>query len=339
MEIAQSVEAAQPRLSELDVLRGIAAFVVVLFHYTVRYGSIYGFPEPPAISVDLGYLGVEFFFCISGFVILMTLERTRRPLDFVVSRFARLWPAYIAAVTLTFLAVHIVGLRGRETTLVDALINLSMIHELLFVKDVDEVYWSLEVELIFYAWMFAAYSARLLPRIRLLILASLIPTVIYAVAEHLFGKQLSYLAGVLLITKHMPFFAIGIAAYNLKTKKPSQHYDIALMLLATIIAALCLSPVSGAIAGFSALVFLLVAKGWLKWLNNAPLRFLGTISYTLYLIHQNIGYIVIQHSLLFGASTNAAIVIAIAVSIALAAAITYSVEQPARKLIRRIYMR
>ena len=94
------------RVRELDVLRGLAAAAVVLFHYTVRYGALYGYPAPPSVRVPTGFYGVEVFFCISGFVIFMTLDRTRRPMDFVVSRVSRLWPAYIVAIAVTFAVVR-----------------------------------------------------------------------------------------------------------------------------------------------------------------------------------------------------------------------------------------
>ena len=62
-----------PRLAQLDALRGIAALAVVLFHYTTRYDQLFGHAQSPALSFPYGYLGVNLFFMISGFVILMTL--------------------------------------------------------------------------------------------------------------------------------------------------------------------------------------------------------------------------------------------------------------------------
>ena len=101
-----SISGPDARVRELDVLRGLAAAAVVLFHYTVRYGALYGYPAPPIVRVPTGFYGVEVFFCISGFVIFMTLDRTRRPMDFVVSRVSRLWPAYIVAIAVTFAVVR-----------------------------------------------------------------------------------------------------------------------------------------------------------------------------------------------------------------------------------------
>ena len=79
------------RINELDALRGIAAFMVLLFHYTSRYGSLYS--QEQLFSVPWGQYGVQLFFITSGFVIYLTLEKTRKPMDFIVSRFSRLYPA------------------------------------------------------------------------------------------------------------------------------------------------------------------------------------------------------------------------------------------------------
>src|SRR5882672_9968995 len=144
------------RLQELDVLRGLAALSVVCYHYTTRYIEYFAPPEPTLFDFPWGQYGIQFFFIISGFVILMTLEKTQRPLDFVVSRFSRLYPAYWAACILTFTLVKLFPLHipGREISFMDALINMSMLQNWFDIKNVDPVYWTLAVELSFYVAMF-----------------------------------------------------------------------------------------------------------------------------------------------------------------------------------------
>jgi peptidoglycan/LPS O-acetylase OafA/YrhL len=105
-----------------------------------------------------GHYGVNLFFIVSGYVIFMTLHRTREPMDFVVSRFSRLYPAYWVAVGLTFAVTALLGLPGKEVSFGQALGNLLMFHGLLGVPDVDNVYWTLQVELLFYAGMFTVHA-------------------------------------------------------------------------------------------------------------------------------------------------------------------------------------
>jgi peptidoglycan/LPS O-acetylase OafA/YrhL len=64
---------SQDRLLALDSLRAVAALAVLLYHYTEGYEQIVGPHTSPVPSFALGYLGVELFFVISGFVIAWTL--------------------------------------------------------------------------------------------------------------------------------------------------------------------------------------------------------------------------------------------------------------------------
>ena len=82
------------RMVELDALRGIAAVAVLGYHFTTRYQEQIGHVGGMPVDLLAGKYGVYLFFLISGFVIFMTLERTRTAADFVVSRFSRLFPAY-----------------------------------------------------------------------------------------------------------------------------------------------------------------------------------------------------------------------------------------------------
>lgn len=325
------------RILDLDVLRGLAAAAVVLFHYTVRYGQLYSFNSPPAFHATYGFYGVELFFCISGFVIFMTLERTREPLDFVVSRVSRLWPAFLAAIVLTWSLVHIFGLPGRDASGMQALENATMIPDLLHVPLVDPVYWSLQVELIFYCWMLFAFATGLLRHVRLLLIASLIPPLIYLCASRFAHHELSYIAGVILMVKYIPFFVVGMIAYRARSRASLRSIDIAIYLAAVIIAGLYLSPVDGLIAAAGGLILFAASRGRLSWIARGPLIFLGTISYTLYLIHQNIGYMIIRGLTTHGVSGNVSVLLAIVTSVALATLLTLTIERPVRQWIRSAY--
>lgn len=98
------------RLHEIDALRGVAAMAVALFHYTTRLTELYGARSGADVSFGHGHYGVNLFFVISGFVIFTTLEKMSRPMDFVVSRFSRLFPVYWAAIFLTLSITHALGL-------------------------------------------------------------------------------------------------------------------------------------------------------------------------------------------------------------------------------------
>jgi len=76
----------QDRLPALDALRGIAALGVVLFHYLPYYDKLYGHSFSTPDTLGFGRYGVHLFFILSGFVIFMTLERTRSASWFGLAR-------------------------------------------------------------------------------------------------------------------------------------------------------------------------------------------------------------------------------------------------------------
>ena len=97
------------RILALDSMRGLAALSVALFHYT------YGFNHGDTNYVfHKGFLGVQFFFILSGFVIFMTVNKKPNLRSFVVGRFTRLYPAYWLSVVLTFLVFKFTIFRKHQ---------------------------------------------------------------------------------------------------------------------------------------------------------------------------------------------------------------------------------
>ena len=71
-------------------------------------------------------------------------------------------------------------------------------------------------------------------------------------------------------------------------------------------------------------------------LMRKPVQFLASISFPLYLIHQNIGYYILKSAELIGIKTEWAIMIPITICLLIATLVHYSVEQPVSKLMKRI---
>src|SRR3954471_5447882 len=106
--------AAAARLVELDALRGVAVLLVVAFHYTARFAEAYPAAGAGAPDFSFGAYGVHLFFIISGFVIIMTVDRSERAADFVVARFSRLFPAYWTAILITSAVLWLPGRGARQ---------------------------------------------------------------------------------------------------------------------------------------------------------------------------------------------------------------------------------
>src|SRR5688572_21822797 len=105
------------RLAGLDVLRGLAAAAVMLHHHGEYYDVLYSGRTPLFVNLHAGHFGVELFFIISGFVILMTIERKRTVRDFAVSRFTRLMPTFLAALVLASVILTVWPMPPLETGL------------------------------------------------------------------------------------------------------------------------------------------------------------------------------------------------------------------------------
>ncbi|MBV1687216.1 acyltransferase [Novosphingobium sp. G106] len=319
----------QGRLGELDALRGIAAMLVLLFHYTAHSEAVLPAARHIAHGLSWGHYGVQLFFAISGFVILMTLERTASSADFLVSRFARLLPAYWAAVLFTSASVVLLGAEVLAQPGPIILTDLSMLQGFLYLPSVDGVYWSLTVELAFYFCMWSLWRARLLGRIEAILLGWIGLTVLWWLVPALPSR-----VGMVLIVRYIPFFAIGMAAYRVRTG--ARRWSEQLPLLASGLAAVALveSPESAAVYASVVAIFALLVGGKLGWLANPPLLWLGALSYTIYLIHQNFGYALIAALERAGFAPWAALLCAIAATLTVSQLIHNLVEQPALHGIR-----
>jgi peptidoglycan/LPS O-acetylase OafA/YrhL len=168
------------RLGYVDSLRGFAALAVIYAHTANHYllnGEISSQVEHNVVSaalsyVDIGKIAVLVFFAISGFVIPYSLFRpSPTPLkSFGLTRFFRLYPVYWVSI---FVWVGLVFFMREETTpLGRILINLTMLQQFLGVKNVIELFWTLQIELIFYMFCALLFAMGRLRTCRQIALAS-----------------------------------------------------------------------------------------------------------------------------------------------------------------------
>jgi peptidoglycan/LPS O-acetylase OafA/YrhL len=331
-----------PRIGELDALRGIAALAVVMCHYLNRYDEVHGHLTEPLFYMGWGARGVQLFFVISGFVIFMTLQRAQRPMDFVVSRFSRLYPGYWVAIIVTTLVVHGLDVDEYKRPMQDVVLNFTMLQKLSFIPadDIEGAYWTLYVELWFYAAMLALFTLGLLRHIEAFLLLGLGAALVWWAGEEWGGAGFwgwNLTTTFHLVFNQIPFFVIGIGLYRIYMRdRPRMALLIILAALACITV---LHPLEFLVAALVAIgAFALVLTGRAGFLRQPVLIWLGAISYSLYLVHNWAGRsLIVRLQQDADWSANASILAALVASLMVATVLTYLVERPAQRLIRRGY--
>ncbi|ATQ66570.1 MULTISPECIES: acyltransferase family protein [Methylosinus] len=271
------------RVGSVEVLRGIAAFSVMWFHLTNGAPAL--LPEASLVkqSGAYGWLGVQFFFVISGFVIpysmaLSSYDMRRDGVTFLLRRAARIEPAYLVSallvVALQFASALATGAPAPGPGIASGLaLHVAYLVPWLDRPWLSPVYWSLAIEFQYYlAMLFLApmLIANDRSTIRLLLagLAALSLTTSDARA----------------ICPWLPLFCVGFLRF-LWPRRLLRASELGAW-LALFLCLVCVTRnlAEAAAAGF-AFAFLFVP---LK--ADVPVfGFLGAISYSLYLIHVPIG--------------------------------------------------
>ena len=322
------------RLEELDVLRGLAALAVLMCHYVSAcvHAGVLGGP------FRFGAYGAHLFFLISGFVIFMTLAKTERPLDFVVSRLSRLYPTYWVAVAFTAAMLVVLGRPETRPGLSQTVLNLTMFQTWFHVPNLDCAYWTLGLELKFYVLMLVLYRLRRLDRIEWIGAFWLVAIAADRFAVIRLGLPNFTVLRASLMFDYAQLFIAGIVFYRLKSMGPRR--DRTALLACCLAAQFAAAGLESAciMAGFFGVFHLFIA-GRLTWIARGPLVLLGTISYGFYLMHGVIGDMMIPRLATLTASPAVLIAIPTVVSLVVAWVVTRFIERPVLKRIRDGYQR
>lgn len=335
------------RYEELDALRGIAVLMVVFFHYTMgRPEANWGF--------KLGITGVELFFMISGFVIIISIGRVTQGIDFVINRASRLYPTYWAAVTFTFTLMILQHLfhhpYSSSVRWVDYLANMTMFQHYLQVPNLDGPYWTLIIEMNFYAGVLILFYLSWLKHVNTI---SIIVCILTVLTVHFLWNNFSiFVFKVLPLLNFFPLFFAGILFYRISTDRRNQVRDYCLILLCLLCQLLLFHR--GRANGFISHVeyammlttffgsFVLFVNGKLGFIVNRSTLFMGKISYALYLTHQFLSLNVIIPFLTKTLHINfwvASLLVALPIAVAIASLFTFAIEIPYSRVMRQRFHR
>ena len=348
---------SQVHLRSLTTMRIIAALWVVLFHYWPLLQ-----PEPLPRFIEKGYLGVELFFVLSGFIIChVYLERFGTKsfsyVSFIWARLARIYPLHLA------ILVGLIGLIGAASVVgVSAGDHLavwsSVPAELLMLQawglapggGWNHPSWSISAE--WFAYLtFPVTAALAWPQRNRPWVAVAGSVAIVWLANWifpLFGDGLLTRATVAWgALRIVPCFLLGSAVYLAWRLRPIQQRHVAevVTLVVTVLAVLCAvfqAPDALTVTIFGAVVFSLacLSASHSRWLTSKVGVYLGEVSFAVYMV-------CIPYELLFTEAARRLLhlgpgllpwplwILLFAGVIPAAMALHHAVERPARDLMRR----
>ena len=317
------------RITILDGFRVIAIFIVLVYHFYDRFnGDKYEYDFPTG-AFAFGALGVQFFFIISGFVITLTLSKCSSFVEFMKKRFLRLIPAMLICSSMTYFILTIFGnntlfpasqefsnLILSNTFISPMLINMIFSTNFAYI---DGAYWSLWVELTFYIVISSLYFCDKKNILRNYSIFTLCSLLFYYLVITSAGKAIliSFFGEIVYMTilgatqifsllRFSTYFLLGIILYELNITK-GRNYLLFFTLI--FILQIVLTPITVANLLFMAfiyglLILFIYKPDLLSFLGNRFFSKLGLISYSVYLIHQNIGVLIINKFSIYLGNSN-----------------------------------
>lgn len=335
----------------LDYIRGISTLMVILYHYTTRYESLFPRKEMFGITFPHGSYAVLVFFLLSGYFAIRNIEQTTL-VKYMIKRFLKLFPVYWVAILITMPLVA-TFLPSRSVSIKDMLLNFTMLQTILGAENVDGAYWTLFSELVFYIFIFLVLILKkqknidkfiffyvliqvillVIPDTSMIILAKKFNTLIYG---HCFmaGASIAYLEKydnkqcVSIIEKIKAILVFFSLIFFIGEQFLLHDWQSGIFfVISTAVVVLAIfyhNRIGNMSNGIS----------FLK-----PFSFIATISYPLYLLHQNIGYIIIRTLDSYGLSNEYFLIIPIGMVIVLAYSLHKFIEKPILKISNTICRR
>lgn len=285
-------QAGYGRVAILDLLRFMAAFFVLLYHYHYYLLKVVG--DDTFAMFKFGYLGVNFFFMLSGFVIMASAQN-RSAIKFGLLRALRLYPAFMSCLLITLAVLYIFG--NKLPSFLAIVLNAFIINDYFGVPNIDGVYWTLQAELKFYGCVFFLILFGALSHYRIWLSVWLS----FAIIFHFYNQP--FFLGLFISPTYSFFFIGGVATFYIFNNS-KDHFAWIVFGIAMIfslikswsqIEGFCkeVSEVDRMIAAIITLCFYIffvyLPKLNKKFATSRNVSILGGMSYPLYLIHSRAG--------------------------------------------------
>lgn len=332
------MRATTPRNLVWDVFRGVAALMVMFHHYTRRYDLLFVHVKtwPIMCSYDLGSWGVCVFFVLTGFFLIPSLNSSPDLWTYYKKRVIRLYPCYIPCVIITWLIMYFAQPLGtRNVSFVAFLGNLTMLQSFIGLPNVDGAYWTLAVQLIVYLLIGALFffvNKDVKKLLFIMFIWLFVGCLVWLLNFRLGISRLSFITDA----KYIQLFIQGLLLHCIGVKQGTPYYMYFFLALCVCYDLLWF-PFSYFLFNLFLVLGMLVVKLTHFNLNRRGLLvFLGSISFPLYLLHQNIGYLIIRYIESIGLTSEFWIIIPILLITGLAWFVACFVERPCSRGLRRV---
>jgi len=311
------------RNNALDGLRGVAILFVLLYHYTVRFDEIYY----PLYNINIfkigGEIGVGLFFILSGYLMLLVGKKDK-PKRFFIKRVFRLYPVYIISVLMTSFILYLYS--STHPSLNQILFNLTMFHEFFGVAPIDGVYWTLTLELLLYIFIFVLILTKKINYLtNLLFLWILIQfSVLYCLNNNLPSM-------IFTLFYYSNYFLIGMSIYGFLKENTKISSSLIVLLIYTLNFFYFHKLLPLEVMLTFIFVYIILKPNNILF-SNKFIVFIGTISYPMYLIHQYIGYVLIDKLHMFIDNKLVILLLTILVIIFFSFLISKYIEKPLIKI-------
>ena len=324
------------RNQQIEGIRGLSMLIVVTYHYVYIFQKHYAAPITSNwLGIKFwGYFGVCIFLLISGYYIFP--QKVFGKIRWFISKLLRLWPAYFVAITVFYLLSLIEPLPERVPTLTTYIANVFLIHGFIGIEGVDGAHWYL-ISLIGCTFVSVLLSDIKRKRRQLLMIlwSAAIVLLVYidfnnSVIHALIKGILKVLGG-----DYAPMFVAGIALKDIKEKRdPMAFISLGAAFLAN-------GLVMGLVREITFLIaiglFELAVNNKIKFLEIKAFTWLGMISYSVYVIHQNPGFwIMYRLSHLIGQWRWEYSLLFVPLAVGVGTIIYYTVEKPCAKRQKQI---
>lgn len=329
----------------LDYIRSISCLLVILFHYTSHYDKKFGHIDDYFFNVPFGFMAVATFFLLSGYLGIKNIN-SGNLLQYWIKRFFRLYPVYWACIIITFILTSLF-LQSRAVSVKDMIVNFTMLQGFTGYKHVDGAYWTLQYELMFYAFVWVVCLVKLQKHIDKICVI----WTVYSMFSYIYILQnmplCSYLAKfnrLFLMSQWGSVFILGGLICCIEKVLTEKNKNYLLKTAIYILSSLCCIYLFYCKHNLNYSIWLsvfavLIVIGIYLYRNNIELPektsrllhffvFIAVISYPLYLIHQNVGYVIIKAMESYGLTNEIFLIIPISIVIFTAFLLNKYIEKP-----------